>query len=428
MPMQLRAKRRPERVSDNKLRKPIQSPFSELPREVAALSAVAFFVAVGFGLIIPALPIFAKTFGSSNTQIGLIISVFAVVRLISGIPAGKMVERFGERLVLGVGLYMVAITTLLSGLSQSYSQLLLFRTLGGLGSSMFSVSATALLFRVVGDSQRGRAQSLYNGGFLIGGIAGPAFGGALIAISPRSPFFVYSITLTIAATVALFFLHEKRLREQPRDKVVEDLPPISIREALKIKPYLYALLLTFITSWVLFGMRSSILPLFVVEDLGGKPSIVGLSFTLAALAQGLVMVRAGRYSDSHGRRPVIIFGFSVIGSALLLLIFSYNSTVFLISMIVMGFGAAFAASAAAIVGDVIKGKNGRVVAFWQMAGDAGMMVGPLLLGYISDVASYRTAIVLTTVIFAFAILVAVKIPETNSAHLGDSPQPQLREG
>ena len=132
------------------------SPFKGLPKEVAVLTAISFLVAVGFGLIIPAIPIFAKSFGVSNTLIGLIISSFAIMRLVSGLFSGKLVDRYGERLVLGLGLFMVSIFTLISGLAQSYEQLLIFRAAGGLGSSMFSVSAGALILRVVSDRQRFR--------------------------------------------------------------------------------------------------------------------------------------------------------------------------------------------------------------------------------------------------------------------------------
>ena len=125
--------------------------------------------------------------------------------------AGKFVDKFGERSVLGFGLFMVSFFTLFTALAQSYEQLLIFRSLGGLGSSMFSVSAGSLLMRSVSDDFRGRAQSLFNGGFLLGGITGPAFGGILSSISLRAPFFVYSITLAIAGVIALFFLSEKRL-------------------------------------------------------------------------------------------------------------------------------------------------------------------------------------------------------------------------
>ena len=403
----------------------MNSPFKGLPKEVSVLTAISFLVAVGFGLIIPAIPIFAKTFGVSNTLIGFIISSFAIMRFVSGLFSGKLVDRFGERVVLGFGLFMVSGFTLLAGLAQSYEQLLIFRTAGGLGSSMFSISAGALILRVVSDSQRGRAQSLYNGGFIAGGVAGPAFGGALIAISPRAPFFIYSSLLIAAGSVSLIYLHESRLGAKEVSTTEERA--LTIREALRIKPYLFSLFLAFLGSWVLFGMRSSILPLFVVEDLGASASIVGLSFTIALVAQGAVMVRAGKYSDRNGRKPVILTGFSIVMLALALLIISTNVYMYFGAMIVMGFGAGFAASAGAIVGDVIKGKSGKVYAFWQMSGDAGMMVGPVLLGFVSDHYSYRTAIGVSAAVFSLAILAAIRIPETNTARLGASQKPQLNE-
>ena len=402
-----------------------KSPFQGLPREVSVLTSISFLVAVGFGLIVPAIPIFAKTFGVSNTLIGLIVSSFAVMRFTSGLIAGKLVEKFGERLVLGFGLMMVSGFTLLAGLAQSYLQLLIFRSAGGLGSAMFSVSAGALILRVVSDSQRGRSQSLYNGGFIAGGVAGPAFGGALLAISPRAPFFIYSALLLAASTVSLIFLHEKRLGKRVENNSEDQV--ISIKEALRIRPYLYSLFLAFLGSWIFFGMRSSILPLFVISDLGATTAVVGLSFTLALIAQGTVMVRAGKYSDKNGRRPVLIVGFTVSMFALVILVFAQSVFLYLVAMVILGFGAGFAASAGAIVGDVIKGRSGKVFALWQMAGDAGMIVGPLLLGIIADLFNYRDAILVSTIIFSLAVVIAIRIPETNSVRLGDSTKPQLRE-
>jgi MFS family permease len=179
---------------------------SLLPREVYVLSVVAFFVALGYGMIIPAIPLFAKTFQVNNAQIGAIISAFALARFAMGLPAGKLIDIFGERRVQTTGLLIVAISTFASGLANSYWQLLTYRALGGIGSVMFSVSASSLLMRSVDDSIRGRAQSTFNGGFLIGGIAGPAVGGILSVISLRVPFFVYAFTLVCAAFFTSFFL------------------------------------------------------------------------------------------------------------------------------------------------------------------------------------------------------------------------------
>ena len=228
--------------------------------------------------------------------------MFAITRLASGLVSGKLVERFGERFVLGSGLFMVAFFVFLTGLAQSYEQLLLLRAAGGLGSSMFSVASSSLVIRMTSDDKRGRAQSVTTGGFLVGGIAGPAFGGALIAFSPRAPFFIYSVTLTLAGLTGLIFLSEQRMGK--KDEPIHLLPATTIREAFGIKAFRYALIMTFLTSWILFGVRSSILPLYVIQDLGGTTTLVGIGFTVGALAQGLILIRAGKFSDSAGRKKI----------------------------------------------------------------------------------------------------------------------------
>ena len=377
------------------------------------VTAVSFFVALGFGLIIPAIPIFAKSFGVSNAAIGLVVSMFAITRLASGLISGKLVDRFGERLTLGSGLFMVAFFVFLSGLAQSYEQLLFLRAAGGLGSSMFSVASGSLILRVASDSQRARAQSVFNGGFLVGSIAGPAFGGALIAFSPRAPFFIYAVTLSIAGSIGLFYLHEARFGTKTEND--DSQPATKMFEALKIRPFRYALIMTFLSTWVLFGVRSSILPLFVTEELNGTTTIVGFGFTLSALAQGLILIRAGRFSDNSGRRAALLIGFTMISIGLGFLIFATTTWMFLLSMIVLGFGGAFLSTTpASMVGDVIKGRGGKVIAIFQMAGDAGMIFGPIIIGWISDVYSYRAAFGFSAAIFAIALALVYQIPETRN--------------
>jgi DHA1 family multidrug resistance protein-like MFS transporter len=147
--------------------------FDQLPREVAVLTAISFSVAIGYGVVVPAIPVFARSFGVSHAAAGAVISTFAFMRLATGLFGGRLVDRFGERLVLAVGVGIVAASSALAGLAQSYPQLLLMRSLGGIGSSMFTISAASLLLRIVPDDQRGRSQSIYQSGFLIGGITGP---------------------------------------------------------------------------------------------------------------------------------------------------------------------------------------------------------------------------------------------------------------
>ena len=361
----------------------------------------------------PAIPVFAKSFGVNNAAIGLMVSAFAIARFSSGLISGSLVDRFGERAVFSTGVFMVALFTFLAGLAQSYQQLLVFRTAGGLGSSMFSVAAGSVIMRAVDDNHRGRAQSVYQGSFLLGGIAGPAIGGLLSVISLRAPFFVYSILLLCSGIVAFFFLKGDHIGTSA--PVSENLESTSISEALRMKPYLIALVLTFISTWIFFGLRASILPIFVTEELNSTTTVVGYGLTLSAVLQGVFLLRAGRFSDTKGRRAVAVIGANVVFVGVLLLTFSTHVWMFLASMAVIGFGGAFLATApASIVGDVIRGRGGKVIAIFQMAGDAGMMVGPIIIGAISDVYSYRTAFGFSAAIFVIALVLVYQIPETRN--------------
>ena len=254
-----------------------------LPREVAVLSAVAFCVALGFGILAPALPVFAREFGVSALQASAVISVFALVRFITSPFAGALVDRLGERTVLATGLLIVSASSFAAGFSQTYGQLLVLRGIGGLGSSMFTVSSMALLLRVVDSDQRGRAAGAFQGGFLLGGVAGPAVGGLVVAWSIRAPFFVYAFTLLAAAAVALIFMARSRLHE--REELVshgEANKLEQLRVALRDRAYQAALGTNLVSGFVVFGMRSAAVPLFVTEGMDRGASLTGIGFLVAA--------------------------------------------------------------------------------------------------------------------------------------------------
>jgi MFS family permease len=392
----------------------LQSPLRDLPREVSVLVVASFFVAVGFGIIVPAIPLFARSFGVSNAAVGLIISLFALSRFASGLFSGKLVDRFGERTVFAVGVAFVALSVGACGISQSYNQLLFFRAAGGLGSSMFSVAASSVILRSVSDAQRGHAMSVYNGSFLLGAIAGPAIGGGLAAVSLRAPFFVYAIALSISGTVAFIFFTSEHLQAPKKSEGKK--ASMSLKDAFALKGYRYALVITFVASWVIFGVRTSILPLFITEQLKSTAAVVGWGFTISAVIQGTLILRAGRISDERGRRFVLIVGTTVALVGIIIMTATLNPLMFFISMAIIGLGNAFLASApATIVGDLIEGKGGQVIALFQMAGDAGMIVGPVVVGFVADHYGYRAAFGLSGLVFCIAIVLSIKMPETRKS-------------
>jgi MFS family permease len=384
----------------------------DLPREVGVLTAVAFAVAVGFGVVAPAIPVFAREFGVGVTAAGAVISAFALMRLVSALAGGRLVDRFGERTVLATGIGIVAVSSLLAGLAQNYIQLLVLRGVGGIGSAMFTVSAYTLLLRVAGPEQRGRASGLFQSGFLIGGIAGPFIGGVLTSISIRAPFFVYAGTLAVAGLIGIVFLSHARLDDTPRTD--DNVPQrTGLAAALRNSAYRAALTTNFAVGWSLFGVRASLIPLFVIEGLRRDAIWIGIGFAISAIAQALTLLPAGRFVDTVGRRPAMIFGGALAAVSMLLLALDGSVVAYGVSMLLFGIASGFLGTApAAVVGDVVTGRGGTVVAAFQMASDLGAIIGPILAGWLVDGYSYSTAWLATAAVLAVATLASAFAPET----------------
>jgi MFS family permease len=158
------------------------------------------------------------------------------------------------------------------------------------------------------------------------------------------------------------------------------------------------------------------LPLFITEQLKSTAAVVGWGFTISAVIQGTLILRAGRLSDERGRRFILIIGTTIALVGIIIMTLTLNPLMFFISMAIMGLGNAFLASApATIVGDLIEGKGGQVIALFQMAGDAGMIVGPVVVGFIADHYGYRAAFGLSGAVFCIAIVLSMKMPETRKS-------------
>ena len=391
-----------------------------MPREVGVLSVVAFVVALGFGIVAPAIPLFARSFGVGTTAVGLAVSAFAFFRFVSAFSGGTLVERFGERTVLAAGLGIVAVTTGLAGLAGSFPLFLALRAAGGVGSAMFTVSALSLLLRVAPPTHRGRAAARWQGGFILGGIAGPAAGGLLAELSPRLPFFLYAGFLLVAGAVALVLLRPAAGSPSSEEPVVAgpdgDPDPVGLRAALRTRVYLAALVANFGVGWVLFGVRNSLVPLYVTEELGRTVAWAGAGLLAGSLAQALGLLRSGRLADTWGRRPALVLGAALATASTAVLVLPPALWVFLASMAVFGLAASFLASVpAALVADVSPARGGRVVAVFQMSADAGAIVGPLAAGWLTDVASYQVAFAVTTAVLAAGLVAALALPRTAAA-------------
>lgn len=394
-----------------------------LPMEVWVLVVASFVVAVGFGILAPALPTFAASFNVGITAASLVISAFAFMRLAFAPVSGRLVTVFGERPVYVWGLLIVALSTAACAFAANYWQLLVFRAFGGIGSTMFTVSAVALLVRTTPPQLRGRASGLWATSFLLGNVAGPLFGGGLVAISLRTPFLVYAVLLVIAALVAWLFLRRSTLADPERSA---EEAPVTVRQALAHRTYVAALGSSFANGWAVFGVRVSLVPLFVVEVLQREASLAGIALAVFAAGNTLVLMISGRLADSIGRKPLVLLGLVVSAGGTIWLGFTQNVPAFLAASLVAGVGAGvlnppMSAAVADVVGN--KGRSGPVLATFQMAADVGAIVGPLATGLIADYFSYGTAFALTGAIALLAALIWLPAPETLPRVPAEPPAP-----
>ncbi|HYP44774.1 MAG TPA: MFS transporter [Propionibacteriaceae bacterium] len=380
---------------------------TSLPRPVIVLGIIAFCVAVGFGVLVPVLPVFARSFEVGYLEVGAVVSVFALMRLVASPFCGPMIVRAGERAVLATGIFIVAISSGLAGISQTYGQLLVLRGVGGVGSAMFTVSAMTLLLASVSSDIRGRAAGFYQGGFLIGSMAGPAVGGLLSAISLTAPFFFYAATLAVAGTVGLALLEPSRTGATG----THEAPPVPFRSVLRDARFQAACAANLAQGWTSMGVRSALVPVLVVEVLHRTAAWTGIAFACAAVAQTVAVGPAGRFVDTVGRRPAMVGG-GVLGALSIAVVpFAPDIWTLMGALCLYGVAAAFLGTApAAAVGDAAGGRNGTAVAVFSMCSDVGSIVGPLVAGLLVDRVGYPVAIGVGAALILAAAVNALRMP------------------
>lgn len=375
-----------------------------LPVEVWALVAGAFAVALGYGVVAPAIPQYAHAFGVSNAAASGIVSAFALMRLIGAPLAGRVVVRLGERRTYTLGILVVAASTGACALAANYTQLLILRGLGGLGSIMFTVAATALLIKVSPVDARGRVSSINAAGFLLGNLMGPVFGALVAGFGLRAPFVFYFGMLVVAATVVWVALRGSTLAGVRAD----DSPrtPLAFAESLGIPQYRVLLGSVFAFGWTSFGVRVSIVPLFVAAAFHGDAAVAAWALAAYAAGNAVLILPSGRWSDTVGRKPMLVLGMLVTAVGYVAFPFSPGIAPACAAMFVAGAGSALVnPGQQAVLADIVGTKRGgSTVAGYSMFQDLGGVLGPLLAGMVVDAAGFGWAFGLSGVLLVAAAI------------------------
>ncbi len=412
------------------------------PAYVVAL-VIAVVVALGFGLVVPVLPLFVREFGVGLFAVTGVVAAFAGVRLLSSVYTGALADRIGTRRAIGFGAIIVAASSLGTAVAPNYWTVLVVRGLGGFGSALFFNALLAMVVRIIAADQRGRAVGTLQGAFLFGIAFGPSVGGLLAEpLGLRLPFAIYAVFCGAAGVVALRFLpgddRGPAVAVNGAGASVDEpsgggrtpagagagrgpARPQGLtatwrltRELCADPAFVAALVMMAASRWAATGVRFSLIPVFGAEVVGASKAVVGGALTLAAVTHLLVLWPTGKIADTVGRRAMgapAYLVFAVIAAAVG---FATSLTAFLVVMALYGVGTGLTSvTPPAVVGDIVPPeRTGVGVGVLNTAGDLGSVGGPLVSGLLAERLGYGWGFGASALLLAVGGLVALGMRET----------------
>ncbi len=375
--------------------------------QIVSLSLVAFFLNIGLSAIIPALPLYARNLGASDTMIGGLIAGFAAARLVVDVPTGLFTKMVDAKRLMQIGLSLVASSTFVAGLAGSYPILLAMRLLEGVGVGMATVASIVLLAAALPIYKRGFAIGLFNTMILAASILGPIIGGVVSSsLGPNFAFLLYSFTSLSALVFAEFAVKSAEVLDLRFDGKMP-------RFMLKDRSFLAVNVVTFSFAFMYAGLFLTTIPLYAYDNLEYSVEIVGALYGVIAVANMGSALLSGILTDRLGRKaPILVSHFS---AALILAVspYTYSALYFSSMVVAASFAAGFWGQTSSWASDLFeRRKLGAALGLNRMAGDLGFLVGPLTLGYVTE--ATRTPLVspipfiLTAFLMATATIQALR--------------------
>lgn len=279
------------------------NPFTSA-REILIISSLSLFVdSIGYGIVVPILPMYVLSLGASDFDLGLIFAMFAIIQLFTTIPFGLLSDRYGRKPFMILGMLLLAASFSYFPFAQSVAALIACRAVQGLAASATWSSALALVADTYSGTDKGEKLGIVNGAVAVGSIAGPLVGGVLGDVNFGLPFFVVGFL-----TIIIFFYMVIRLRLAKKETVEA---PIPFREMLgratKIRNILIIMLIHIMVA-TFFGFIEPLMPPYLTGRFNMSRTEIGLFFGVAFLTFAFFQPIVGRLSDKFGRKIFIVNG------------------------------------------------------------------------------------------------------------------------
>ncbi|MBU1048786.1 MFS transporter [Candidatus Bipolaricaulota bacterium] len=353
-------------------------------RVFASLFFATATAQLGLGIISPILPLYAKTFAASATQIGLVFTAFSISRALLGPFVGRLSDRIGRRpLILG-GLLIYAVVSVLYASATSLLTLGAFRLLQGVASVMVTPIAQAYVGDLTPKGREGRYLNAFYSSQFIGMAFGPLLGGIIGGMWSYAAAFYVMGGLSVLSLVLVYLTvpvdQTARERRQVKPKSITPLREVVGNDAVK------AMLAYFITRGFWRQSFNAFYPLYAVVAFSSGEANVGLVLSSYMFAEGLLQIPFGFLADRYPRIRQIVIG-SVFAPLILLAVPFVNSP-WAVAVLTFVMGAFSALGRSSLV--AIRTELGRTHGMATLAGiqgsafAVGQALGPLLTGLIVD--------------------------------------------
>jgi MFS family permease len=395
----------------------IRSTFAD--PAVRVIIPIVFVVMLGFGIVVPVLPLFARSFGVGYGAAGLLISMFAFARLIAGPFAGPLVDRWGERASMAAGVTFVGVSSLLTGLAPTYPLAVAFRGAGGAGSALLFTALMSYLLKSVPKARMGRTLGLFYGAFNVGLIAGAPVGGVVAErFGLASPLFFYAGLLFVSGVMYLWLVRNPAPARASSGSGEAgsgaSVPPAGLKSLLRRRAFLTTIFLNFSYLWMVAAVFDTLVPLFGQESLSMSPGAIGAIFAVALATELVVLYPAGSAADRLGRRPVVIPSMAALAVLVAALGLAPTPLAFGGIMALLGIASGYAGvPPGAMLADVAPGeRSGTAVGIFRFAGDVGFVLGPLVGGFAASALGFRAAFMIASIPIVIGLILAIRTPET----------------
>ncbi|MFW6083387.1 MAG: MFS transporter [Thermoplasmatota archaeon] len=395
-------------------------------KQLSILCFAVFVSMIGFGLIMPFLPIYARDFGASRTEIGLMLGLFSIVKIFIAPLGGKAADMYGRKPVMVFGMVLYVIVMFLFGTAGSVFEVLLYRAGQGAASGLVWPVAMAFIGDIVKEEDRGKAMGIYSVSFATGNATGPILGGVIASYYSLSvPFFFTSALAAISGILLYFGIEESFAGTKSKDSEHsrKKRPFAFLKFKLSaITPHPKTFLgLTIGSFTVFFGLAMvwPMLSLFGDEVLLLSDLQISGIFTLIGVVQAIVMFPAGSLSDRIGRKTLIVVGgvFSSLFAGVIGLSTSYIFIMAAVSVYTLGRAMARPSFPAFVSSLTPTRHRGKGMGVYNFAQNLAFASGSFLSGYIADMVGLRIPFFFALIVGMIGVLfiyLTVEEPE----HLG----------